>query len=104
MRTSVSPGPGLKPPCPDPLGVGRYIYNRSSSGHRLPEKLLWSFIVQLLSAIRAVHASGAACRMIHPNYVLLTTGNRVRLGCMGVMDVLESETRKSLQELQVGGG
>lgn len=70
----------------------------------MPEKLLWSFIVQLLSAIRAVHASGAACRMIHPNYVLLTTGNRVRLGCMGVMDVLESETRKSLQELQVSGG
>lgn len=80
----------------------RYILPRSN-GHRLPEKLLWSFIVQLLSAIRAVHASGAACRMLHPNYVLLTSGNRIRLGCMGIVDVLESETRKSLQELQARG-
>jgi hypothetical protein len=39
--------------------------------------------------------------MIHPNYVLITTGNRVRLACAGVADVLESETRKSLAELQV---
>ena len=77
----------------------RYITPRG--GPRLPEKLIWSFIVQLMSAIRAVHASQAACRMIHPNYVLVTTGNRVRLGCPGVADVLESETRKSLAELQV---
>jgi len=38
--------------------------------------------------------------MIHPNYILLTTGNRVRLSCPGVADVLESETRKSVADLQ----
>jgi len=67
---------------------------------RLPEKLLWSFITQLVSALRTVHSAQAACRMLHPNYVLVTTGARLRLGCCGVPDVLESETRKSIAELQ----
>ncbi|EWM27769.1 pab-dependent poly -specific ribonuclease subunit 3, partial [Nannochloropsis gaditana] len=81
-------------------------YVDSSRGHsgarpsRLPEKLLWSFVTQLVSAIRAVHAAQAACRMLHPNHVLVTTGARLRLGCAGVVDVLESETRKTLAELQ----
>lgn len=61
----------------------RYItaHRERGSSQRLPERLLWSFAVQLLAAVRAVHAAGAACRlMLHPSYVLVTTGARLRLG------------------------
>lgn len=56
-------------------------HRERGSSQRLPEKLIWSFAVQLVAAVRAVHASGAACRiMLHPSYVLVTTGARLRLG------------------------
>jgi PAB-dependent poly(A)-specific ribonuclease subunit 3 len=57
----------------------------------LPEALLWSFFAQLASALRTVHASGLACRCIGPHHVLVTSGSRLRIGGIGIMDVLEHD-------------
>ena len=51
-----------------PQGVG--------TGVVIPETVLWSYISQLASAIKTIHSSGLAARMIEPTKILLTNKNR----------------------------
>lgn len=88
----------------------------------LPEATIWSYITQLASAIRAVHRGNLACRSLQLNhilvspdagsgvdenaglmgaYILKTNRVRLRINCLGVVDALEFEARKSIQELQI---
>ena len=60
--------------------------------------MLWCILIQLLSAIQAIHAYGLSCRVVDCRHVLETTRNRYRIGSVGVMDVLEP--RNNQQELQ----
>ena len=52
-------------------------------GHRspMPERLIWSYIIQLSSALRTVHASGLACRVIDPSKILLIGNSRWTFVC-----------------------
>jgi PAB-dependent poly(A)-specific ribonuclease subunit 3 len=54
----------------------------------IPERILWSYIVQIASAIRRVHEAGLAVRTIDATKILLTGKNRVRIGSCAVWDVL----------------
>lgn len=55
----------------------------------IPERIMWSYIVQLGSTIKAIHNSGMAIRGgLEVNRVLVTGKNRVRIGGAGVLDVL----------------
>jgi PAB-dependent poly(A)-specific ribonuclease subunit 3 len=65
-----------------------------------PEALLWSYLCQLCTAIKQVHANGSALRCISAAHVLATTGNKVRVSGVGVMDVLEHEQATSLSAKQ----
>lgn len=62
------------------------------------EDVLWCVLIQLLSALQAIHAYGLSCRVVDCRHVLETTRNRYRIGSVGVMDVLEP--RNNQQELQ----
>ncbi|ORY85992.1 hypothetical protein BCR35DRAFT_302625 [Leucosporidium creatinivorum] len=63
--------------------------NPCSGAGGIPERLLWSYIVQLGSTIKAIHNSGMALRGgLEVNRVLVTGKNRVRVGGAGVLDVL----------------
>lgn len=42
----------------------------------LPENMIWSYVVQLSSALRTIHAAGLACRVMDPTKILVTTKNR----------------------------
>eukprot|EP00039_Didymoeca_costata_P007684 m.102711 g.102711 ORF g.102711 m.102711 type:complete len:507 (+) comp13781_c0_seq1:196-1716(+) len=58
------------------------------------EELLWSYIIQITSALRAVHLSGLACRVIHPSKILVSAGGKntrshIRIGSVCVLDVLQ---------------
>mgnify|MGYP002877042295 CR=1 FL=1 len=57
------------------------------------EPQLWSFTVQLASALRAVHAEGLAVRpaSLAPSKVLLTAQGRVRLNCAGLLGGLVAQ-------------
>ena len=55
-------------------------------------------IIQLLSALQAIHSYGLACRSLDCKHVLETARNRFRVGSVGVMDVLEP--RSNVGELQ----
>ena len=84
-------------------------------GVPLPESLIWSCAVQLVSAVRAVHGNNLAVRALQLNHILCTPENimpmssfgmyglpklRLRINCVGIIDVLEFEARKGLEELQ----
>ena len=56
---------------------------------KVPEALLWGYIVQIASALKSIHASGLAARCIELSKVLLTGKNRIRLSACAVLDVLQ---------------
>lgn len=94
----------------------------AQAAQAVPEAVLWSVLVQLVAALKAyvqstvsvflaidltiafclarIHATGLACRTLHPSKVLLTGKARVRLGAGGVMDLLHPDA-KSLQHHQL---
>eukprot|EP01135_Chromosphaera_perkinsii_P000150 Nk52_evm46s32 gene=Nk52_evmTU46s32 len=58
----------------------------------LQEAVLWSYIIQLTSALRAVHSSGLACRVIDPTKMIFTGKNRLRINCVCIYDILTFES------------
>lgn len=91
----------------------------------LPEGLIWSYATQLVSVMRAVHGAQLGVRVLQLNRILvtpelgsgipttavgggamagrmaLTHRVRLRVNCIGVLDALEFEARKSVKELQL---
>lgn len=72
--------------------------NRASTA--VAEHVLWAYVVQIASAIKSVHAANLAVRCMEPSKVLLTHKNRVRLSACAVLDVVQHDALRSLQELQ----
>ncbi|XP_065582617.1 PAN2-PAN3 deadenylation complex subunit pan3-like [Artemia franciscana] len=54
----------------------------------LPESLIWSYVIQLSSALRAIHSNNMTCRTLDPTKILITGKSRLRLNCCGILDVL----------------
>lgn len=90
---------------------------RGESGVPLPESFIWSCLTQLVSAIAAVHGSNLAVRTLQLNHILCTQEGssgviksnsgpfglpriRLRINCVGIVDILEFEARKTLEEMQ----
>ena len=71
--------------------------NRSQSTH-VPEATLWSYIVQIASALKTIHSNGIAAQLIHPSKVLLTSQKRIRLNGCGVLDVVKFSPQTGLQK------
>jgi len=61
----------------------------------IPERLIWSYIIQLTAAIRQIHSLGLACRIIDPSKVLLIGNSRLRLNCAGILDILTSDSESA---------
>ncbi|CAK8684378.1 unnamed protein product [Clavelina lepadiformis] len=54
----------------------------------LPESLIWTYVVQLTSALRCIHMAGLACRVLDPTKVIITDKSRLRINSVGILDVL----------------
>ncbi|KAJ7226345.1 hypothetical protein C8J57DRAFT_1093370 [Mycena rebaudengoi] len=67
---------------------------------QIPERTLWSYIVQLAAAVKRVHDAGQALRMIDVTKVLVTSKNRLRVSSCGVVDVLMYDTPQDVHMLQ----
>jgi len=79
-------------------------YSQQQSQRKLlPEPLLWNYIIQISSALRAIHSAGLSCRAIDPTKIIITSGStsigvqsqeypRLRLSGCGVFDVLTHES------------
>jgi len=59
----------------------------------IPERTMWTYVVQIASAIKVVHDAGLAVRMIEATKVLLTGMNRIRISSCGIVDVLMYDSR-----------
>jgi PAB-dependent poly(A)-specific ribonuclease subunit 3 len=68
------------------------------NGIPVPEPTLWSFITQIASALKTIHEAGLSARTIEPTKILMTSKNRLRLGCPGLVDVLQYDTTNIDQE------
>ncbi|EHY57233.1 PAB-dependent poly(A)-specific ribonuclease subunit 3 [Exophiala dermatitidis] len=73
-----------------------------SSKDQVTEPVLWSYVVQIASALRTIHSSGLAARVLEPSKILLTGKNRVRLNGCGVLDVVQFDNNNTvpLSQLQ----
>ena len=94
----------------------RFFGHGHGGGVPLPESLVWSCLVQLVSAVRAVHDNNLAVRTLQLNHILCTQEHiasspsssdpyglprlRLRINCIGIVDILEFEARRGLEELQ----
>ena len=61
----------------------------SHSKDQITEPALWSYVVQIASALKAVHNSGLAARVLDPSKILVTGKNRIRLNGCAVLDVVQ---------------
>ena len=80
-------------------------YSQQQSQRKLlPEPLIWNFIIQISSALRAIHSAGLSCRALDPTKIIITSGSntsgahksqeypRLRLSGCGVFDILSNES------------
>lgn len=61
------------------------------------ETLIWSYIIQIAAALRAIHASGLACRALDLNKIICY-GNKIMLSFCGIPDVLEPDSTPIQQQ------
>lgn len=66
---------------------------------RVPERTIWSYIVQIANAVKIIHDAGLAVRYLDASKIILTGKNRVRLSSCGIVDVLTHDAQTDLQAL-----
>lgn len=66
----------------------------------IPERTMWSYIVQIAGAIQRVHEAGHAVRCIDATKILLTSQNRIRISTCGTMDILMHDMPQDIHLLQ----
>jgi PAB-dependent poly(A)-specific ribonuclease subunit 3 len=72
---------------------------RTNKDH-VTEPVLWSYIVQIASALKTIHASDLAARVLDPSKVLVTGKNRIRLNGCGILDVVQYDGTMPVAQLQ----
>lgn len=65
-----------KPPTMQKSQYGRSAQLQVHHPTQIPERTIWSYVVQIASAIKKVHDAGQAVRMVDVSKVLLTGQNR----------------------------
>lgn len=84
MTRHFKGGNGRTPHHPDSnlwhgnLSSGSSFGNSNKSTQKvMPERLIWSYVIQLTAAIRQIHTLGLSCRTIDPSKVLLIGNSRL---------------------------
>lgn len=84
--------------------VEHHFSSTNRFGHRvatlIPENTLWAYIVQIASAVKSVHTANLAIRCMDPSKVILTDKGRIRFNACAVLDVVQFEAQRPLEELQ----
>lgn len=68
----------------------------------ISEDVIWSYVVQIANALRAIHAQNLAARCLDPSKIIVTGKNRIRLTGCAILDIISHKEQKSLAELQDG--
>ncbi|KAI5302444.1 Protoheme IX farnesyltransferase, mitochondrial [Ascosphaera pollenicola] len=81
-------------------GSNRYTPGRHVAPTHIPEQVLWSYVTQIASALKAIHSANLAARIIEPSKILLTGKNRIRLNACAILDVVQHDSQRPIAELQ----
>ncbi|KAJ5767296.1 uncharacterized protein N7511_004912 [Penicillium nucicola] len=81
------------------LGAGNRFPNRGQTVP-VPEQVLWGYMTQIANALKAIHSQGLAARVLEPGKVLLTSKNRLRLNGSALLDVVQFDTQRTVEDLQ----
>ena len=81
------------------FGASARFSGRTSGAH-IPEQILWSYIVQIATALHTIHGLGLAARVIDLSKVLLTSTSRIRLNGCAVLDVIQHDVQTNVSDLQ----
>ncbi|PIL25916.1 hypothetical protein GSI_11669 [Ganoderma sinense ZZ0214-1] len=71
-----------------------------AQSNRIAERTIWSYVIQIANAIKAVHDAGLAVRLIDPTKILITGKNRIRIGSCGIVDVLMHDVHSDVSFMQ----
>lgn len=74
--------------------------NSRSPGTFPTDHELWGYVVQLASALKAIHSIGLAARLMIPQKILVTSKNRLRLNSCGILDIVQFDQGRNVTELQ----
>ncbi|KAL0477252.1 PAB-dependent poly(A)-specific ribonuclease subunit 3 [Acrasis kona] len=66
----------------------------------LPEDLIWSYVVQIVSALREIHQVGAYQTGFETSRILVSPNKRLKLNCIGLVDIMGQSKPMSDEELQ----
>jgi len=88
-------GEGSRPYSQTKNNLLRQQANALSNTGLLPESVIWSYIIQLTSALRYIHAAGLACRTLDPTKILVLGKHRLLVNCGGIFDVLTFDPNSS---------
>lgn len=64
------------------------------------ETTLWAYIAQIANALKAIHSANLAARCLDLSKIILTDKNRIRLNACSILDVVQFEARRPVQDLQ----
>ena len=92
-------------PCSETLaqkhfGGGPTRYSARNNAPQITEQTLWSYVVQISNALKAIHDAGLAAKVIDPTKVILTSDNRVRLSACAILDVVQGQATESIAQQQ----
>ncbi|KAJ1565039.1 PAB-dependent poly(A)-specific ribonuclease subunit 3, partial [Nowakowskiella sp. JEL0078] len=79
-----------------PLSTTIFSKHFRVASHGMLEKNLWSYIVQLCSALKTIHGANLAARVIEPSKILVTGKNRIRINCVGIFDLITFDGGKNV--------
>ncbi|KAI9668510.1 MAG: PAB-dependent poly(A)-specific ribonuclease subunit 3 [Trizodia sp. TS-e1964] len=82
------------------FGTAAAHYQGRSSGVLAREEEMWNYIVQIASALKTIHTSNLAARLIEPSKILLTSKNRIRLNGCAVLDILQLDGHITMKDSQ----
>lgn len=86
------------------LAEQHFAPSKMGRARNLPEPIqeivLWTYLTQLASALKAIHSRGLAARIISASKILVTGKNRLRLNACSILDVIQFEAQVSTQQLQ----
>lgn len=72
-----------------------------SGKEQVTEAVLWSYVIQIASALKTIHGVGLAARVLDPSKILVTGKNRIRLNGCGILDVVQFDSSAApLAQLQ----
>ncbi|WOO77158.1 PAN2-PAN3 deadenylation complex subunit PAN3 [Vanrija pseudolonga] len=76
------------------------VNRRRQSVQPIPERIIWSYVIQIANALKAVHTAGLAVRTLDATKVLITGKNRIRINGVGILDVLAFDSNTSVHLFQ----